>query len=183
MFMTVKTHEKSGIEFHKEFLFSETAIDLFFDSITPTEMTMLKAAQSKGVVLTFQKRHGFGGYFTMVKGDDGEQLPILNITDAGCYAQESSAILYHELIHVEQWVRGDLVFNDEEEKILWNEVYFDPNVVAYKDLPYEVEAWDRQFEFLKLTGKLNKRLPDWMNRFKMEVALGLAFKKAERLSF
>ena len=45
-------------------------------------------------------------------------------------------ILFHELVHVEQWVRGDLQFR--QGKLCYSEVPIDN--FDYRDQPHEVEA-------------------------------------------
>lgn len=45
----------------------------------------------------------------------------------------------HELIHVHQYVRGDLI--DYNGKMFWKGEVVDTSVVPYMELPWEIEAY------------------------------------------
>jgi len=55
--------------------------------------------------------------------------------------------LAHELVHVKQYIRGELTWRDRG--LLWKGVNLNPdNLLEYYDLPYEIEAHGREYGLL-----------------------------------
>ena len=55
--------------------------------------------------------------------------------------------LAHELVHVKQYIRGELTWRDRG--LLWKGVSHNPkNLLHYYDLPYEIEAHGREYGLL-----------------------------------
>ena len=55
--------------------------------------------------------------------------------------------LAHELVHVKQYIRGELSWRDAG--LLWKGVNHNPkNLLHYYELPYEVEAHGREYGLL-----------------------------------
>ena len=55
--------------------------------------------------------------------------------------------LAHELVHVKQYIRGELSWRDAG--LLWHGKSFDPkNLLNYYELPYEIEAHGREYGLL-----------------------------------
>jgi hypothetical protein len=48
--------------------------------------------------------------------------------------------LAHELTHVHQYVRGDLV-EDDHGRMFWKGKYINTSEVPYRELPWEIEAY------------------------------------------
>ena len=57
--------------------------------------------------------------------------------------------LAHEMIHLDQLVRGDLKMDLKTGKAWWNGEEYD-NSVAYNDRPWEKEAFNKQNEIYKI---------------------------------
>jgi len=56
-------------------------------------------------------------------------------------------VLAHELVHVKQYIEGDLSWR--EAGLHWKGVNFNTfNLVDYYDLPYEIEAYGREYGLL-----------------------------------
>ena len=74
----------------------------------------------------------------MEHNDSGEER-----TDAEV-AIEILKTLGHELVHVKQYVKGELG-TDRHGRLRYNGVHYDPqNLLEYFDLPYEIEAYGRE---------------------------------------
>lgn len=159
----VETHTATGIEYVRTFLYSKDLIEKFFTSISPTEFVMLKRAVEKGLILFFTNDTEDNHAFFSVGKIDGKPTPVIGMQYAGCEAQEDLAVLFHELVHFEQWDRGDLHYDEANNVQFWQGNAINREEIAYRDLPQEVEAWDRQYDFLCMTGKLKSYLPRWMN--------------------
>ena len=53
--------------------------------------------------------------------------------------------LAHELVHVKQFARGEMVDLVRTKHIKWNKQYIDQDKVDYWDLPWEIEAFGREY--------------------------------------
>ena len=74
----------------------------------------------------------------MLINDSGEER-----TDSEV-AYEILKTLGHELVHVKQYIRGELS-TDRNGLLRYNGVYYSPqNLLEYFDLPYEIEAYGRE---------------------------------------
>jgi hypothetical protein len=74
--------------------------------------------------------------------------------------------LAHELVHVKQYIRGELSWRDAG--LLWKGVSHNPkNMLHYYDLPYEIEANGREygllFGFLLVWTDLEKKFEKELN--------------------
>jgi hypothetical protein len=58
--------------------------------------------------------------------------------------------LAHELVHVKQYARKELVDMCSGNYQMWNKVMYNENLVGYKNLPWEKEAIEREKELYKL---------------------------------
>jgi len=75
--------------------------------------------------------------------------------------------LAHELVHVKQYIRGELSWRDAG--LLWKGVNHNPkNLLHYYDLPYEIEALGREygllFGFLLVWTGLEKKFEKELNK-------------------
>ena len=75
--------------------------------------------------------------------------------------------LAHELVHVKQYIRGELTWRDAG--LLWKGVNHNPkNLLHYYDLPYEIEALGREygllFGFLLVWTGLEKKFEKELNK-------------------
>lgn len=59
-------------------------------------------------------------------------------------------VIPHELIHLDQYERGDLKLNKLEDKLyfIWKDEEYDPSI-PYKDRPWEIEAFSMQNKLWK----------------------------------
>ena len=74
----------------------------------------------------------------MLYNDSGEERSETEV------AYEILKTLGHELVHVKQYVRGELS-TDRNGLLRYNGVHYDPqNLLEYFDLPYEIEAYGRE---------------------------------------
>ena len=76
--------------------------------------------------------------------------------------------LAHELVHVKQYIRGELTWRDRG--LLWKGVNHNPkNLLHYYDLPYEIEANGREygllFGFLLVWTGLEKKFEKELKEF------------------
>ena len=76
--------------------------------------------------------------------------------------------LAHELVHVKQYIRGELSWRDAG--LLWKGVNHNPkNLLHYYDLPYEIEAHGREygilFGFLLVWTDLEKKFEKELKEF------------------
>jgi len=76
--------------------------------------------------------------------------------------------LAHELVHVKQYIRGELTWRDAG--LLWKGVNHNPkNLLHYYDLPYEIEAHGREygllFGFLLVWTGLEKKFEKELKEF------------------
>lgn len=62
--------------------------------------------------------------------------------------EKSIRILAHEVIHIDQYLKKDLIYNDGI--LLWENKSFDLNEINYQDRPWEVDAFYREGELMKL---------------------------------
>jgi len=74
--------------------------------------------------------------------------------------------LAHELVHVEQYIRGDLTWRDSG--LLWKGDNCDPKgLLNYYELPYEIEAYGREYGllvgFLLVWNNVEKEVEDILN--------------------
>ena len=58
--------------------------------------------------------------------------------------------LAHELVHVKQYARGELVDMEYGTYQKWNGVMFNEHMVDYKELPWEKEAIEKEKELYQL---------------------------------
>ena len=58
--------------------------------------------------------------------------------------------LAHELVHVKQYARKELVDMCSGNYQMWNRVMYNENLVGYKNLPWEKEASGREKELYRL---------------------------------
>jgi len=58
--------------------------------------------------------------------------------------------LAHELVHVKQYARKELVDMCSGNYQMWNKVMYNENIVGYRNLPWEKEAIGREKELFKL---------------------------------
>lgn len=56
----------------------------------------------------------------------------------------SSAILAHEMVHVNQYASGTLGFCKKTNLTKWNGQLYDESKYSYWDLPWEIEAFGRE---------------------------------------
>ena len=60
-----------------------------------------------------------------------------------CPPEKLQEVISHELIHIEQMVRGDLRFDIENQTFYWKGEMYDQerlNILSYYDRPWEAEA-------------------------------------------
>jgi hypothetical protein len=60
---------------------------------------------------------------------------------------ESIEVLCHEVIHMEQYSSGDLVYDNNF--IIWKGDKMELNSKEYMDRPWEKDAFDRQSQLIK----------------------------------
>lgn len=58
--------------------------------------------------------------------------------------------LAHELVHVKQYARKELIDMCSGNYQMWNKVMYNENIVGYKNLPWEKEAIEREKELYVL---------------------------------
>ena len=74
----------------------------------------------------------------MLINDSGEERSETEV------AYEILKTLGHELVHVKQYIRGELS-TDRNGLLRYNGVHYSPqNLLEYFDLPYEIEAYGRE---------------------------------------
>lgn len=60
----------------------------------------------------------------------------------------SEKILCHEIIHIKQFISGDLDYNLAENTYFWKGKVYQSNEISYFSRPWEKEAFDQQGDLL-----------------------------------
>lgn len=116
-------------------------------------------------------KHGVGGCFTKMDTECGEVYGILLNIDSLEYADIFETIR-HELVHYEQWQRGDLKITDEG--IVWKDKLYPHNEInelmrceaeeaiyrSIKHFPWEWEAYKDSSQLDELLSET----PHWFNK-------------------
>lgn len=137
------------------FAFSEEDVASFFEKIHPKELMALHTAQAKhNLVLLFDndKTPETKGAFNVM--EDGR--PMIAVTCAGSRLAGKQAVVWHELTHMEQWVRGDLT--PHEGTLLWKGQCM--KAIDYRARECEIEAFGAQFDFERENGMTFSFLPN-----------------------
>lgn len=53
--------------------------------------------------------------------------------------------LAHELVHVKQYAKGELSWKEVNNRVKWNRELIDESKTNYFDLPWEIEAFGREY--------------------------------------
>lgn len=167
-----------GIDYLRDALYSSELVDDYFKGLTPTELVKLRNTQAEGVKLFFANTGTNAACFTML---DDKVTPAIVVGPVGAAIQEKVNVTFHELVHYDQWKRGDLVFRLEENITMWKGVAFSSDGdVKYRDLPYEVEAWNLQKDFMRLHNPKVRHMPNWMVELYMTKCFAQAAHKAAK---
>ena len=70
--------------------------------------------------------------------------------------------LAHEMVHVKQWVKGEMYEYANPNEVRWMKTKYDMNDMDYYDYPWEVDAFGRQLGlFVRMceeTGNVNHEM-------------------------
>lgn len=100
------------------------------------------------VVISFKKEKGVIGS-TEVRDteDDNTRLPRKFLIRVSPIERRTSAlkIIAHELVHVKQFARGEMKDTVHTNYVKWNKQLIDQDAIEYWDLPWEIEAFGREY--------------------------------------
>jgi hypothetical protein len=78
-----------------------------------------------------------------VQGDKARTFKIC--IDPDLSRKNQLQTLAHELVHVKQYAKGELSWKEVNNRIRWNNQLIDESTTNYFDLPWEIEAFGREY--------------------------------------
>ena len=121
---------------------SNSVTKQYIESLIPSLLSQLKLGRSRKLLhvildkdlaehgLTMDMTEATGSYLVVIR-------PDRNLTTVGM-------TLAHELVHVKQYARKELVDMCSGNYQMWNKVMYNENIVGYRNLPWEKEAIERE---------------------------------------
>ena len=102
-----------------------------------------KLKKNLSIEISLRKIKGLNGQTEVA---DGRRIPRDFIVTVNPYLSRKSQLstLAHELVHVKQFARGELISEMKGTVQKWKDEYIDHAEVDYFDLPWEIEAWGRE---------------------------------------
>lgn len=97
------------------------------------------------VNISFKDEKGLMGSTEITDYDDRMPRKFLVRLDPRGTRLTTLKTLAHELVHVKQFARGEMVDLVRTDHIKWNRQYIDPEKLDYWDLPWEIEAFGREY--------------------------------------
>lgn len=102
-----------------------------------------KLKKNLSIEIALRKVKGLNGQTEDIAGNKRPRDFIVTINP---YLSRKSQLstLAHELVHVKQFARGELINEMKGTMQKWKDEYIDHAEVDYFDLPWEIEAWGRE---------------------------------------
>lgn len=149
--MLIFAHTTHDMTVYRSFIVSADDVDAYLDAIHPNELKGLQAFNAAGGRVEFLptiSSDNLNATHALAFFAIDETTPVIGIGMAGKKLAGKHALVFHELVHYDQWKRGDLVI--EGKTSYWKGV--DQSAVKYHQQEAEIEAYARQERFERMTG-------------------------------
>lgn len=115
------------------------------------------------VTISFKGERGFLGSTEITDYDDQKPRRFLIQLDPKSSRNSTLKTLAHELVHVKQFARGEMVDLIRSPHVKWNKQYVDQDKLDYWDLPWEIEAFGREYGMYRRYTNHLKEADIWFN--------------------